>query len=132
MDLISLAEKNRANVDELDSYIEAHIHEPLNLEEDVEAIVLDPSYRETEIETAACTLGCPIEWHSGFRMDASSIPDSASYRGQKAANLAASLLENDTLTPRQIGLARKAGKADQKSLKRVWHCVARFGNPLIR
>lgn len=129
MGLISLAEKNRPGVDELDSYIEAHIHEPVNLVEDVDAIVLDPSYRETEIETAASILGCAVEWHAGFRMDANSIPACVSYRGQKVANLAASLLENGTLTPRQIGLARKTGKADQKLLKRVWHCVAKFGNP---
>jgi len=132
MDLISLAEKNRPNVDELDGYIEAHIHEPVHLVDDVEAIVLDPSYRETEIEAVATTLGCPIEWHSGFRMGTNYITSCVSYRGQKVANLAASLLENGVLTPRQIGLARKGCKADPKLLKRVWHCVAKFGNPLIR
>jgi len=132
MGLISLAENNRANVDELDSYIEAHIHEPLNLADDVEAIVLDPSYRGTEIETVATTLGCPVEWHSGFRMGASFVAECVGYRGQNVADLAVSLLEDGALTPRQIGLARKACRADPKLLKRVWHCVAKFGNPLVR
>lgn len=100
MGLISLAEKDRAEVDELDNYIEAHIHEPVSLIEDVEAIVLDPSYRETEIETAAANLGCPIEWHTGFHMVADFVADCASYRGQKVADAAESLIENGALTPR--------------------------------
>lgn len=129
--LISLAERERPKIDTLDSYIEAHVHGPLDLAVDVEAIVLDPSYRETEIETAAAALKCPVEWHSGFRMPQRSLQECVDYRGAKTARLAESLLENGVLTPRLVGLARQASRADQKLLKRVWHCVAKFGSPLI-
>ncbi|MCG7522665.1 DUF3626 domain-containing protein [Ruegeria sp. Ofav3-42] len=127
MSLISLAAHNDLSLDELDDYIEAHVHGPLVLAEDVEAAVLDPSYRDTEIEVAAQKLECPIEWHSGYRLSADCITDCIGFRGQSAADMAVSLVENDSLAPRQIGLARKNRGADPQLLKRVWHCVARFG-----
>ncbi|QFT71505.1 DUF3626 domain-containing protein [Ruegeria sp. THAF33] len=131
MGLITLATENDPSLDELDNYIEAHVHGPLILVEDVEAAVFDSSYRDTEIETAATKLGCPIQWHSGFRMCANRISECVSFRGQDAADMAASLVENGVLTPRQIGLARKSYGADQQLLKRVWHCVAKFGSSHI-
>ncbi|SLN74456.1 hypothetical protein RUM8411_04022 [Ruegeria meonggei] len=129
MNLPSLAAENISALDELDNYIEAHVHGPLIVKEDVEAAAFDACYKGTEIEVVAKRLGCPIRWHSGFRMDASRILDCATYRDEEAASLAYSLLENGVLTPRQIGLARKYERADEQTLKRVWHCVAKFGNP---
>ena len=49
--LVKLAEADQ--VDSLDDYIEAHVHGPVGLPGDVEALVLDPCYRDTEIEQAA-------------------------------------------------------------------------------
>ena len=49
--LIALAEANASGLDPwLDNYIEAHVHGPLRISEDVEAVVLDPSFRSTAIE----------------------------------------------------------------------------------
>jgi hypothetical protein len=45
--------------DPLDHYVEAHVHGPVLLAQDVEAIVLDPSYRNTEVEALALT-HCPV------------------------------------------------------------------------
>lgn len=129
MGLVALAERQRASTDVLDDYVEAHVHGPLTLGEDVEALVLDACYRGTEIEAAAATLACPVEWHAGFRMPAARVADCVAYRGQEFADLAAALMTDGILTPRDIGLARRAGRADWQSLKRVWHCVARFGSP---
>jgi hypothetical protein len=39
-------------------------------------------------------------------------------------------MANDFLTPLDIGLARRAGFADWQSLRRLWHCVAKFGSPV--
>lgn len=128
--LVALAEQERPSKDMLDDYVEAHVHGPLLLSEDVEAVVLDPSHRDTEIEAIAGMLKCPLEWHPGFRMPASRVADCVAYRGQEIADLAASLVTDGFLTPRDIGLARRDGRADWQSLKRVWHCVARFGNPV--
>lgn len=129
MGLVALAEQERASKDVLDDYVEAHVHGPLVVSEDVEAVVLDPSYRDTEIEAIAEALASPVEWHAGFRMPASRVVDCVAYRGQEIADLVALLVTAGFLTPRDIGLARKDGVADWQSLKRVWHCVARFGSP---
>ncbi|MCM5555273.1 DUF3626 domain-containing protein [Pleomorphomonas sp. NRK KF1] len=129
MGLVALAERQRASTDVLDDYVEAHVHGPLTLGEDVEALVLDACYRGTEIEAAAATLACPVEWHAGFRMPAARVADCVAYRGQEFADLAAALMNDGILTPRDIALARRDGRADWQSLKRVWHCVARFGSP---
>lgn len=130
MGLVALAEQQRPGKDALDDYVEAHVHGPLVLSEDVEAVVLDPSHRGTEIEAIAEALACPVEWHPGFRMPASRVADCVAYRGPEFAGLAASLMKDGILTPREIGLARRGGLADWQSLKRVWHCVARFGSPV--
>lgn len=129
MGLVALAERQRASTDVLDDYVEAHVHGSLTLGEDVEALVLDACYRGTEIEAVAATLACPVEWHAGFCMPAARVADCVAYRGQEFADLAATLMTGGILTPRDIGLARRAGRADWQSLKRVWHCVARFGCP---
>lgn len=52
--------------DPLDDYVEAHVHGPLRMAEDVEAVVLDPSFVDTEVAQAAERLPCPVESHGGF------------------------------------------------------------------
>ncbi len=63
MSLIRLANENRHALDLLDDYIEAHVHGVLRVAEDVEAVVLDPSFRGTSTEDAAHALPCVVEWH---------------------------------------------------------------------
>lgn len=109
--------------DLLDRYVEAHVHGGLLISRDVEAVVLDPCYRDTAVEEAARTLGCPVEWHPGFRAATSSLdPD---YRGAEYVALARSL--GQTLTPDLIGRAARSGAHHPQDLKRVWHYLARFG-----
>ena len=48
MELIALAEAD--DKDLLDDYIEAQVHGPLLLAHDVEALVLDPCFRGTDVE----------------------------------------------------------------------------------
>lgn len=127
--LIDLALQRNASMDELDRYIEAHVHGSLQLADDVEAIVLDPCYRHTEVEAAAKLLPCALAWHPGFRLPALRIAQCIDYRGRDIAALAASLAVDGHVTPRDIGQALRASAADVQSLKRVWHCVARFGSP---
>jgi hypothetical protein len=55
----------------LDDYIEAQIHGPVRLGHDIEALVLDPCFRDTEVEALAVALPCPVEWHHGFRLTTS-------------------------------------------------------------
>jgi uncharacterized protein DUF3626 len=125
--LVKLAEADDS--DRLDDYIEAHVHGPIDIATDVEALVLDPCYRASAVEEAASRLGCPVEWHGGFAVTADAFLANPGYRGPEFARLGASLARGGALTPRLIGDASRAGRHDEQALKRVWHYVARFGSP---
>lgn len=115
--------------DELDDYIEAHVHGTVRLDRDVEALVLDPSYRGTAVEEAAALLPCPVEWHPGFRLAVTELSRHPEYRGQEYVDLGVELAVDGYLTPRIIGDAARTGRHDPQDLKRVWHYLARFGAP---
>ncbi|MGW5644999.1 DUF3626 domain-containing protein [Saccharopolyspora sp. NPDC003752] len=115
--------------DALDDYIEAQIHGPVTLAEDVEALVLDPCYRDTIVEHAANRLGCRLEFHPGFRLGAAELRRNPEYRGRQYVELGLSLMDQEGLTPKVIGDASRTGSYDEQALKRVWHCTARFGTP---
>jgi hypothetical protein len=129
MALIPLAESVPS--DPLDCYIEAQTHGPLRFADDVEAIVLDPCYRGTEVERDASTLPCSVEWHEGFRLSSAVLAQYPEYRGREYVELGLSLARDGWLTPKDIGDASRTGKYDAQSLKRVWHYVARFGSPAV-
>lgn len=117
-------------VDPLDRYIEAHVHGVVDLATDVDAVVLDPSFRGSEVEEHAGHLPFPVEWHRGFRAERETLTGHPEYRGQEFAELAGHLLDEDGgrwLTPALIGAASRTGRYDEQALKRVWHLLARFG-----
>lgn len=125
--LIDLAEQNRLGLDqELDNYIEAHVHGVLRIKEDVEAVVLDPCYRGTAVEDAAHALDCLIEWHGGFRLSIDRLADCRDFRGSMAADAIATIVDHGFVTPALIGAARDR-LLDYRTAKLVWHCVAKFG-----
>lgn len=125
MSLIALAEAHRG--DPLDGYIEAHLHGPLELARDVEALVLDPCFRGTAIEQLACALPCPVQWHAGFRVHVDTLAANADYRGARFVELGRELARDGWLTPDRIGEAARDGRYDSQDLKKVWHCLACFG-----
>jgi hypothetical protein len=124
--LVKLAEADDS--DPLDDYIEAHVHGPIDIATDVEALVLDPCYRASAVEEAASRLDCPVEWHGGFAVTADAFLANPGYRGPEFARLGVSLARGGVLTPRLIGDASRAARHDEQALKRVWHYVARFGS----
>ncbi len=126
MCLITLAESDSR--DRLDDYIEAHLHGTLVLSRDVEAIVLDPSFASTPIETIARDSGLGVEWHQGFRLSPAELGRRPDYRGPEVVNFGRSVAEDGWLDARVVGAAVSAG-ADPQLAKRLWHCVARFGQP---
>jgi hypothetical protein len=115
--------------DPLDDYIEAHVHGPVRLDRDVEAVVLDPSFRGTPVQTAADRLPCAVEWHAGFALAVGELRRHPDYRGARYVELGARIAERGRLDPRIIGDAARTGRHDPQDLKRVWHYVARFGDP---
>jgi len=118
--------------DPLDDYIEAHVHGMVDLARDAEALVLDPCYHGTPVESAAGRLPCPVEWHGGFSLTAAELRRHPGYRGQEFVDLGVSLARGGRLDPAILGDASRAGRHDEQALKRVWHYVARFGSPEMR
>jgi hypothetical protein len=97
------------------------------LERDVEALVLDPSYRGGDVGKAASRLRCPVEWHPGVRLSIAEMRRHPDYRGPVFVELGARIAIDGWLTPRVIGDAARTGEHGEQALKRVWHYVARFG-----
>lgn len=120
-ELVALA--RASGFDALDDCVEAHVHGGVLIARDVEAIVLDPSHRGGAVEQAADRLGCAVEWHPGFRVSTDDLDPG--YRGPEIVALARSL--GAELTPRVVGDAARSGAHDPQAVKRVWHCLARFG-----
>lgn len=126
MNLVELA-LNATHEDMLDDYIEAQIHGNICIPLDVEALVLDPSYRDTEVEHLARKLGCPVEWHDGFVLTIEEMEKYPEYRGVQYIALAREIAVDSILTPFIIGQAAASGKYELQSLKKVWHYLARYG-----
>jgi hypothetical protein len=122
MALTALADADDRDV--LDDYVEAHVHGPLSVRSDVEAVVLDPAYRDTGIEAG---LPCPVEWHHGFRLSVDELARHADYRGEEVVPAGEQVAVGGMLDARVIGLAVHTGRYDPQVLKRLWHCTARFG-----
>ncbi|MFG2657584.1 DUF3626 domain-containing protein [Streptomyces sp. NPDC048425] len=127
MGLIDLALADTDSRDDLDDYIEAQVHGPVRLNCHVEAVVLDPCYRDSPVEAAALRLGCPVEWHGGFRLGVEELRRHPDYRGQEYVDLATRIAVGGVLDPRIVGDAARAGHYSRQSLKKVWHYLARFG-----
>ena len=126
--MIALADADPRDM--LDDYIEAHLHGPLRLDRDVEAVVLDPAYRGTDTEAAAATLPVPVEWRHGFRLSVEELAQQAGYRGASVVAAGRAIAQDGWLDARVIGQAVRTGHDDGQVMKRVWHCVARFGCPV--
>ncbi|MBV2357274.1 DUF3626 domain-containing protein [Streptomyces sp. J2-1] len=115
--------------DALDDYIESHVHGGVVLARDVEALVLDASYRGTPVEAAARRLPVPLAWHPGYRITVAELRRRSDFRGPRYAELGARIADRGLVTPRVIGDAARTGRYGLQDLKMVWHTLARFGAP---
>ncbi|MDR6142133.1 hypothetical protein QE375_001687 [Microbacterium foliorum] len=119
----ALVEQMRSgDLDPLDRYVEAHVHGGVDFAVDVEEIVLDPCFRDSDAHAAAARLAA-VDFHPGFRADTAALDPR--YRGAEYVELARSL--SDELTPDVVGAAARSGIHEPQALKRVWHLLARFG-----
>ncbi|WP_156399847.1 DUF3626 domain-containing protein [Phycicoccus sp. Soil748] len=134
LDLTRRADDDLAagTVEELDSYVEAHVHGVVDLALDVEALVLDPVYRGSDVERAARDLPCALEWHEGFVVDLDTVRRHPGYRGPEVVALAEKVAVEGVLDPAVIGAAALSGAHDPQRLKKVWHHLARWGAPDLR
>lgn len=122
-----VAQAAAAERDALDDYVEAHVHGPLVIARDVEALVLDPCFEDTEVEELARRLPCAVEWHPGFRLPVEVLRRHPDYRGPTYVALGEALARAGELTPDVVGAAARTGRYDLQDLKKVWHYIARFG-----
>jgi hypothetical protein len=115
-------------VDELlNRYIEAQVHGGVSVPDDVEALVIDPSYDDDDTLRLAEALGLVVERHPGYRLELAVVEANPGYRGPEAVEAARSIAVDGVLTPAALGRARSAGDLDPQSVKYVWHHLARFG-----
>ncbi|WP_371789281.1 DUF3626 domain-containing protein [Streptomyces albidoflavus] len=127
MSLLALAANDPSRPDLLDDYVEAHVHGPVLFSRDVEALVMDPCYRSTPVEEQARALGCPVEWHPGFRAPVTELARHPEFRGAAYVELARELAgPGGLLDPGIIGAAVEQQVAPPQDLKKVWHYLARF------
>lgn len=133
----------------LDDYVEAQIHGPLDLAQDVEELVVDPSFAGTPtgatLESIARRYGLPLRWHPGFALTVDRVD--AEFRGPAIPVLAARL-HREFARPGEPVDAALIGRgavsvvteperwADRgpiadtlQHLKQLWHVLVRFGEP---
>lgn len=128
---------------ELDGYVEAQIHGGVSLQDDVVAIVVDPSFAGTDVharlEMVAQTYGLDLGWHGGSALAVADVP--VDFRGPTMPDLAAQVAglrqvldaasigrsaRNIEFTPPSIEGDPAEGPMQQH--KYLWHCLLRFGH----
>lgn len=136
-------EMQRSAARDLDGYVEIQIHGGVNLADDVEAIVLDPSFRGTEVErdlaAAAARYGFELAWHRGSELAAGDVPDD--FRGPTMPALARRVAEpSGIVDARAIGVAAATHgyeeptplgdppDSTQQQLKYLWHTLLTYGH----
>lgn len=127
---------------ELDGYVEIHVHGGVSLKDDVEAIVLDPSFRGTEsgrlLGLAADRFDLEFGWHGGSELSIDQVPDD--FRGPTMPELARGIADSSGMVDaRVIGEAAAAETFEEPSpegdppestvqqLKCLWHTVLAHG-----
>ncbi len=126
----------------LDQFVEAQVHGPIALAEDVEALVADPSFAGTPtgalLEALCARYGVALHFHAGSTLSALEVP--VDVRGPTMPSLAARVARNGQVDARAIGEAAvalfrdPAAWADRgayaevvQELKLLWHVLVRCG-----
>jgi hypothetical protein len=127
----------------LDTLIEAQVHGPVDLRQDIELLVADPAFARTTIgETLrelAWRYGFPLRWHRGFQLAVEDVPDD--FRGPAMPRLAHRIAGgNGVIDAAVIGGAeaslhhhpdvwRDWGSREDalQHLKQLWHVLVHHG-----
>lgn len=126
----------------LNHYIEAQIHGPIDLKRDVDILVVDPSFAKSEIGDMLRQISIKYDirfyLHPGFSLAVEEVPDN--FRGAKMPALAKRIATDKNLSTYCIGKAAMdlkqnpskwsdRGTYDQvlQELKLLWHVLVRFG-----
>ncbi|TPV45792.1 DUF3626 domain-containing protein [Bacillus dicomae] len=135
---------NKEPARNLNHYIEAQIHGDISLKEDVEALVVDPSFKGTDVgrtlEEICLKYAIDLYWHMGFVLMVDEVP--MNFRGSKMPSLAKRIARNNCIDANIIGSAvvdlkrnplswsdRGTYEEVLQELKLLWHVLVRFGKP---
>ena len=135
-------EENRPLGNALDSFVEAQIHGPVDLEKDAVKLVADSSFKETEIQTVLKELSnrykVELDWYPGYALPISEVPNH--FRGYEIGPLVKRIAIDGILTTAKIGEAANAFQRRQESwpylgegqepltyFRRVWHALVYHG-----
>lgn len=127
----------------LDHYIEAQIHGPVSLRNDVEILVADTSFRGTDMgeimEQLCSKYSIQLHWRRGFHLTVQEVP--SDFRGVKMPVLAKRIAETNDINARIIGSAMKdmysqpeqwsdygTMKEITQDIKLLWHVLVRYGS----
>lgn len=127
----------------LNHYIEAQVHTNISLKDDVETLVIDPSFKETEIGKSLVELCLKYDinlfYHKGFKLNVKDVPND--FRGNTMQSLAKKIAENNIITAYIIGKAcldlknnpnkwndRGDYKTSIQELKLLWHVLLKYGD----
>ena len=129
----------------LNHYIEAQVHGPIELESDVEILVADPSFKSNRVGIYFKELcekyNIHLFWHGGFGLHVSKVP--IDFRGPSMPSLANRISKNGWIDATIIGQAaqdlsrnpeqwRDRGTFEEclQELKLLWHVLVQYGTPL--
>jgi hypothetical protein len=132
----------------LDTGVEAQVHGPILLDRDVQGLVADPSFAETDtgqtLKKLADRYGFELQWHCGFRLPVREVPDD--FRGPAMPGFAQRVAGGgDVLNAPMIGRAaaslhqnpeqwREWGEYLEvlRLLRQLWHVLVHFGRRVER
>ena len=126
----------------LNHYIEAQVHTSINLKDDVDYLVADSSFKNTEYEQKLEQLchkyQIELAWYKGFELPSAEVPNH--FRGSKMPMVAEQIAENGKINAYILGKAEKRYQQiiqDEKQLKiklqelkYLWHILVQYGNLL--
>ena len=96
-----------APVPNLNQYIEAQVHGDIRLDEDVVALVVDPSFQGSavgeELVEMSVQYGFPLRWHLGYALQVEKVVDD--FRGRHMSNVARLIEQNGRINAAIIGQA---------------------------
>ncbi len=129
----------------LDTQVEAQVHGPIDLQEDIELLVADPAFAPTNtgetLRKLAVRYGFPLHWHCGFRLAVGEVP--ADFRGPMMPRLAGRIAGGNGMIDAAVIGAADASLHDEPALwrdwgtreevlqhlKQLWHVLVHYGAP---
>lgn len=126
----------------LDSFVEAQVHGPISLKEDVVKLVADSSFKQSEIhsvlEQFSDRFEVELDWYPGYILPVSEVPNH--FRGYQIGPLVERIARDGILTTAKIGEAANDFQRRPESwpylgeglepltyFRRVWHALVYHG-----